>query len=218
MIKGIVFDFDGLIIDTETIWFEAFKETMHDLYQAVVTLENYAKCIGTSEDVLYSYLQELVLENFNKMQIRELAHTKYNEKMTEPTLRDGVIDYLKEAKLLGLKIGLASSSSREWVHRYLRKCGIEDFFETIKVKEDVEKVKPDPALYREAVKALNLNPNEVIAFEDSKNGATAALQAGLFCIIVPNSVTNKLLFEGHHARIASMSEKTLPELIKIIEN
>lgn len=112
--KAIIFDFDGLIVDTETIWFHSFRDAVRE-YGGELPLAEFAKCIGTTDDVLYAYLNEQLKEKFNKDALKEKVKTLHKEKMKIPEARDGVKEYLEEAKEMGLKIALASSSSREWV-------------------------------------------------------------------------------------------------------
>ncbi len=216
MIKAVVFDFDGLIIDTETAWYEAFQEVMAG-YSVELPLEQFARCIGTDDTVLYEYFREHLGEIMNEDEVRLKADKIYKEKMKTPLVREGVKEYLEEAKELGLKIALASSSSRKWVTGYLRDLGLYDYFEVIQTRDDVEKVKPDPALYEKAIEALQVKPSKAIAFEDSVNGAKAAIAAGLNCVVVPNPVTKSLAFEMHHLRICSMGEKSLRDVVKQIE-
>lgn len=133
-------------------------------------------------------------------------------------LRPGVTDYLKQAKTLGLRVALASSSSRAWVTGYLKKYGLLDQFECIRTREDVVKVKPDPALYLSALQALGIRPEEAVAFEDSPNGALAAKAAGMFCVIVPNSITRTLTFGKFDLQLDSMSSMGLDEVISRLTN
>ncbi|MDM5156403.1 HAD family hydrolase [Bacillus sp. DX1.1] len=213
--KAIIFDFDGLIVDTETIWFQAFQEVVRE-YGGDLPLEEFAKCIGTTDEVLYTYIEQQLKENFHKEVLEEKVSIMHREKMKMPVARDGVKEYLEEAKSLNLKIGLASSSSREWVVGFLQDLGIREYFEVIKTKEDVEKVKPDPALYKAAILELGIESSEAVVFEDSVNGAKAAIAAGLKCVIVPNDVTKALVFENHHLRLESMKEKSLKEVLQHI--
>ncbi|WP_141550317.1 HAD family hydrolase [Bacillus cereus] len=206
--KAIIFDFDGLIVDTETIWFHSFREAVRE-YGGELPLEEFAKCIGTTDDVLYTYLNEQLKEKFNKHALKE--------KMKIPEARDGVKEYLAEAKEMGLKIALASSSSREWIIPFLEELQIRDYFEVIKTREDVVKVKPDPALYQVAIEDLGIDPSEAVVFEDSLNGLRAAIAAGLTCVVVPNDVTRNLQFENHHLRIESMRDKSLKEVLQSIK-
>ncbi|PGM95041.1 HAD family hydrolase [Bacillus cereus] len=216
MMKAIIFDFDGLIVDTETIWFHSFRDAVRE-YGGELPLEEFAKCIGTTDEVLYAYLKEQLKEKFNEHALKEKVTTLHKEKMKIPKARDGVKEYLEEAKELGLKIALASSSSREWVVRFLEELQIRDYFEVIKTREDVERVKPDPALYKVTIEELGIELSEAVVFEDSLNGLKAAVAAGLKCIVVPNDVTRNLQFENHHLRIESMKEKSLKEVLQHIK-
>ncbi|MFA2807029.1 HAD family hydrolase [Bacillus mycoides] len=214
--KAIIFDFDGLIVDTETIWFHSFRDAVRE-YGGELPLGEFAKCIGTTDEVLYAYLKEQLKEKFNEHALKGKVTTLHKEKMKIPKARDGVKEYLEEAKELGLKIALASSSSREWVVRFLEELQIRDYFEVIKMREDVEKVKPDPALYKVTIEELEIEPSEAVVFEDSLNGLKAAVAAGLKCVVVPNDVTRNLQFENHHLRIESMKEKSLKEVLQHIK-
>ncbi|MED1411258.1 MULTISPECIES: HAD family hydrolase [Bacillus] len=214
--KAIIFDFDGLIVDTETIWFHSFRDAVRE-YGGELPLEEFAKCIGTTDEVLYAYLKEQLKEKFNEHALKEKVTTLHKEKMKIPKARDGVKEYLEEARELGLKVALASSSSKEWVVRFLEELQIREYFEVIKTREDVEKVKPDPALYRIAIEELGIELSEAVVFEDSLNGLKAAIAAGLKCVIVPNDVTRNLQFENHHLRIESMKEKSLKEVLQHIK-
>ena len=215
MIKAIVFDFDGLIIDTETVWYSAFKEVLLS-YNVDFPLEVFVKCIGTDDAEINAFIEEkLGLESIET--IIALTHKNHKVKMELLDIREGVRDYLSEAKRMGLKIGLASSSTREWVEGFLTQLQIIDFFDAIQTGDEVEKVKPDPALYINALEALNVKADEAIAFEDSANGAKAAIAAGMYCVIVPNEVTKEIHFEEYHLRINSMSEMSLAQVINHLD-
>nr|WP_207952115.1 HAD family hydrolase [Paenibacillus turpanensis] len=215
-IKAVVFDFDGLIIDTESYWYYAFRDVLRE-EGLELPIEQFAVIVGTTDEALNDYIRKELGDSADYTAIRERARLKYKERMIHPVLRDGVADYLQASKQLGLRIGLASSSSREWVEGYARQTGIFDYFEVVRTKEDVEKVKPDPALYRKAVEALGIDPSEAVAFEDSLNGLRAAKGAGLHCVIVPNEVTSHLPFEQYSLRLSSMSERSLEEVLQHIQ-
>ncbi|MBU8917820.1 HAD family hydrolase [Bacillus sp. FJAT-29953] len=214
--KAIIFDFDGLIVDTETIWFKAYKEVLEKGYGINLTLLQFSKVIGTDDTELFAYIQENLSTPINSEAIENSVKQIVLEKTKEAAAREGVEDYLKEAKELGLKIGLASSSSREWVEGFLKKLHIFKYFDVIKTRDDVSKVKPDPELYIQAIKALGIQPSEAVAFEDSLNGLKAARKAGVHCVVVPNQVTAHLEFYGHTHRLSSMTEMGLMQLLQKI--
>lgn len=214
MIKAVIFDFDGLLVDTETIWFEAFREVFYERYQVELDLAGYSECIGTGNDVLYSYFRKIAGEAVECELLEELAAARYTSMMRAPVLREGVKEYLEEAKQYNLKIALASSSSKQWVQSYLEQLNIIDYFEVINTKDDVKNIKPDPELYIKTLKDLDLTSKEAVVFEDSLNGLSAAKQARIRCIIVPNAVTKNLKFEDFDERIESMSQISLSNLLK----
>lgn len=216
MVKAIIFDFDGLIVDTETLWYEVFREVM-STYDVQLTLDEYADNIGTSDEILFKRLDQLATIPLNHTEIRRQTSDLYDQSIHKLFLREGVLDYLQSAKSLGLKTAIASSSSREWVEGFLKRFDIFHYFDVIKTSDDVKRVKPDPELYIQALRSLGTKANETICFEDSKNGLQAALQAGLSCILVPNSVTTALEFKGHTLRLTSMSELGLEEVINQIK-
>jgi putative hydrolase of the HAD superfamily len=214
MIRGVIFDFDGLLVDTESIWYEAFKEILAEVHQAEIDLTNYSKCIGTGNEVLVQYFEELVQDKIDFGNIEKLAYERFKLRMQKPVLRAGVKDYLDEAKKMNLTIGLASSSSRSWVCEYLEKLKIFDYFDVVNTRDEVSHVKPDPELYIKTLKECRLSPGDAIAFEDSLNGLTAAKSAGIYCVIVPNEVTRHLSFKIHDDIMNSMGEKTLRQVIE----
>lgn len=213
--KAIIFDFDGLILDTESIWYECFREVLA-VKGLDLTIEQFSNGIGTTSDYLYDFIRRNLPSPVSPEEIRKSAHGLFPAKMGEPILRDGVESYLKEANELGLKIGLASSSSRDWVEGYLKKLQIFDYFDAIKTRDDVVKVKPNPSLYLKTLEALSVSASEAVAFEDSRNGLLAAKAAGLPCIIVPNGVTAHLDFTDATHQITSMVEVKLGEVIKLV--
>lgn len=216
MIKAVIFDFDGLIIDTETAWYEAFRDALN-FYQAELPLVEFAKCIGTDDTVLYEYFRKQLGERCNTEEIKSRASEIHKEKMSAVQAREGVKEYLQEAKRSGYKIALASSSSREWVTHFLGELSLLSYFEVIVTRDDVEKVKPAPDLYFRALDDLNIEAGEAVVFEDSLNGLNAAVAAGLKCVIVPNPVTETLNFEKHVLRLKSMAEKSLIDVIRHLE-
>ncbi|RSK29221.1 HAD family hydrolase [Bacillus sp. HMF5848] len=210
--KAIVFDFDGLIIDTESLWYEAYNELLQE-YDMDLPMEVFTACIGSTDEPFITYYESHPRKQLEYVELSKLAGKLHKEKAKHLELREGVLDYLHDAKRLGLKIGLASSSSWVNIEHYLRRFDIYDYFDAFRTKDDVERVKPDPALYVKAVEALGVEPHEAVAFEDSLNGLVAARKAGLHGVIVPNAVTAELPFTDYALRLSSMKAKSLEEVI-----
>lgn len=216
-IKAIIFDFDGLILDTERHEYNAAAQIYRGL-GVELPLAEWSKCIGTDGSAfdVYAYLELLVGVPVDRVKLRADRLTLFTELMSLEEVRPGVREYLQCAQSLDLRIGLASSSSFSWVSSYLELHQLTHYFETIRTKEDVLKVKPDPGLYQKALTDLGVLPSEAIAFEDSPNGALAAKRAGMNCVIVPNSITATLTFGETDLRLASMEQMSLPDVIKLM--
>ncbi|UZJ78279.1 MULTISPECIES: HAD family hydrolase [unclassified Fictibacillus] len=213
MIKAVVFDFDGLILDSETSVYNAIQEIFTE-HSCNMPLELWQQCIGT-KDFLdpFEYLEEQINKKVDRKGLRAKHHERVLSMLEGEKPLPGVEDYLEAAKELGLKIALATSSSRQWVTGHLEKLNLLSYFDCLKTADDVEHVKPDPALYLEAVKCLGVKPNEAIAFEDSANGARAAKAAGLYCVVIPNEVTKGLAFGDVDHQMESLAEVQLKELM-----
>jgi HAD superfamily hydrolase (TIGR01509 family) len=217
LIKALVFDFDGTILDTETQHYNAFQE-MYKEHGSELPLEVWGECIGTHSGFNpYEYLEEQINKKLNHEELRIKKTERALALIKEQKPLPGIENYLKAAKEMGLKIGLASSSSRQWVMEHLERIGLSHYFEVIKTADDVEKVKPDPALYLKAVDELGVKPGEAIAFEDSVNGSLAAKKAGLYCVAIPNPVTRHMQFDEVDHQMESIAELELAALIQLVE-
>lgn len=217
MIKAIIFDFDGLILDTETHEFEVLSEIFAE-HKCELPLTIWGKLIGTKSDFNpFTYLEEQAQKTLDHNDLSKLQKERFSRRIEKEKARPGVVNYLEAAKTLGLKIGLASSSNYEWVSSHLKRLNLLDHFECIRTSDHVHYVKPDPALYVEAAKCLGVNPEECIAFEDSANGALSAKRAGMKCVTVPNTVTRDLDFCDVDHSLESMAHMELKELVEFLD-
>ncbi|MHC0037683.1 HAD family hydrolase [Pseudoneobacillus sp. C159] len=210
--KALIFDFDGTIIDTETLWFKVFKEVLAEDYGIDLPITEFAKVIGTTDEVLYSYIESQQKGSLDRVTLKRKVYERFQTLKGSLVLRDGVEELIEEAKRLGLKLAIASSSERKWIEDFLVRFQIREHFPIIKAKEDVSKVKPDPELYHKAIEELGILPHEAIAVEDSVNGSIAALSAGVSTIVVPNEVTSFLEFDPQALIFNRFAEVNLREL------
>ncbi len=219
MIQALIFDFDGLILDTESsslqTWQEIYAEFGCDL-----PFETWGKSIGGSAAEPFDaceYLEALLGRPVQREELRERRRQRHVEIVEALLPLPGVEDYLRKAKQLGLKIGLASSSRHEWVDTHLARLGLLQYFDTIKCRNDVEHVKPDPALYLAVLDALHVEADQAIVFEDSPNGVVAAQRAGIFSIAVPNPITCQLPLQHADMRLTSLEEMPLEALLAAVQ-
>lgn len=213
-LKGLIFDFDGLIIDTESPRYHAWQE-VYNSHGLTFSLESYSITIGSS-NAAYDPVHELRKFIPDASEISRLVQLQYKREMDlllEQHILPGVRELLEQAKSRLLKLAIASSSDRAWVVGNLSRLGIIDFFDAVWTEDEVVNVKPSPELYLKAVESINLKTDEVIAFEDSPNGILAAQTAGIFTICVPNPITKILNVSAADLIFASMLDFELNEMI-----
>ena len=214
-IKALVFDFDGLIVDTEVPIFRAWQRIYREHGQEL-PLDRWLTIIGTSTGSFDPVVElgDRLGEKLDEKTLDALERLYYLEATALQQLLPGVADYLRVARELGLKTAVASSSTRAWVMEHLERFGIGGGFDAIVCREDVKKTKPDPELYRTALQRLGVQPDEAIAFEDSSNGIHAAKAAGLFCVVVPNLLTVDLDLTEADLRLLTLEAMPLRDVIK----
>jgi len=213
MIKALIFDFDGLILDTEGPEYQSWRE-IYQAYGCSLLLSKWAEGIGSSDAFdPYDDLAQQLGRPVDRAAIRAKRRPRFTELMANQSVLPGVERYTSEARELGLRLGLASSSSRSWVTGYLSQLKLEAHFDSIKCADDVERTKPDPALYLTALRALEVKAHEAIALEDSPNGVLAAKRAGIFCVAVPNALTRRLSLDLADLQISSLAELPLEKLL-----
>ena len=216
MIKALVFDFDGLILDTETHEFQVHQEIFRE-HDVELPLDVWSICVGTVGNFdVYAYLAQCLGKPVNRELLLQMREEKFHKAIRKEQARPGVECYLKSAKDLGLKLGVASSSTFQWVSGFLEHLKLLHYFDCICTSDDVANVKPDPELYRLALQRLAVQPWQAVAFEDSAHGANAAKGAGLHCVVVPNSVTAGFDFGEVSARLASFEDLDLQSLLSIL--
>ena len=193
IIKALIFDFDGLILDTETPGYNSWKDIFKNLGYNL-KFQDWAPKIGNplhdTEEKILLKLQKTPTEI---EQIKIERNNIYKNLLEKESLRPGILKLLKNAKNLKLKIGIASSSDKNWITKHLIKYNILDQFLIIISKDDVSQIKPAPEIYLKALKALKIdNPKEALAIEDSPIGILAAKSAGIKCLAFPNNLTKNL--------------------------
>ncbi|MCY7289354.1 MAG: HAD family hydrolase [Cryobacterium sp.] len=208
MITALIFDFDGLIVDTETPDYQAWQEVFAT-HGCALSTETWAISIGSSHMLdPYDHLESLLGHPIDRPAIRSMVRARFLDLLGSPAPLPGVLDYLNAAPALGLQVGLASSSPRAWVVGYLEQLGLLGHFAAICTSDDVARTKPEPDLYLAALAKLGVAPAQAVALEDSPNGVRAAQAAGMRGVAVPNPVTR--LMDLSHADLVLPGLDRLP--------
>ncbi len=211
MIRALVFDFDGLILDTETPLIEAWLQ-IHTRAGLACDREEALRLIG---EVDYTYDQWRAFgpdadRTALEQEYRHLARAILQRQALLP----GARERLEEARQFGLPLGIASNSHHRSIDRHLERLGLMEFFRVVRCRDDVARAKPDPDVYLAVLAALGVEGHEAIAFEDSHAGSLAAKRAGMRCVAVPNPCTLQHDFSHADLRATSLAEVSLSELIK----
>lgn len=210
--EAIIFDFDGTIMDTESLWYEVYRETLLAEYKYSLKIEDFSKVIGTVDDVLMEQLRTEIGEQFDRDLLERLAAEEFQRRKDTLSVRDGIMELIQYFQEKGYKLAIASSSRRKWIQSHLEDFQLTSYFPVIVSSDDVERVKPDPELYVKALEKLKVRAADAMALEDSGHGATAAIRAGIRTFVVPNPVTAHLdfpveasVFEGFRELLSELN-------------
>jgi len=215
-IKALIFDFDGLIVDTELPDYESWQK-VYQSHGCELAVEKWGLIVGgtgASDFDPHTHLEELCGQKLDREEVWIGRRKQYLDSISEQPVLPGVLDYLDEADRLGLKLAVASSSPENWVRGHLARLGLYQRFAAVKTADDVIRTKPDPELFAATLEELKLKADQAIVFEDSPNGVKAANAAGIFTIVVPNTLTAQLPMQGADLRLNSLAELPLGELLK----
>lgn len=215
-IRALLFDFDGLIVDTETAsyesWNEIYREHGHEL-----DVNLWADVLSNRESTFdaVANLQELLGDTqIDAPALSDRRKRRHDELTDRAELLPGIQEYMVEAKAMGLKLGIASGSSRGWVMRHLERLGLAGGWDCIRSHGDTDRSKPHPDPYVALLECLDVTAADAIALEDSPNGVTSARAAGIYCVAVPNALTRRLDLSHADLIVESLQDVPLPELIR----
>ena len=216
MIRALVFDFDGVIADTEGPEYRAWQETWAE-YGHELTLEEWVQCIGTNDADGWhplTALAERMGEDFDRHDAnrrRRARHEPAIHALAEPL--PGIVDLLDQADAAGLATAIASSSGDDWVPVLLAQLGLTERFAHLSTFDGTCPAKPAPDLYLRACDKLEVEPHEAVAFEDSPNGIAAAKAAGMWCVAVPHEITAGLDLSAADLVIPTLGGVALDRLL-----
>jgi len=188
-IRAVIFDMDGLLLDSEKISLATFIEACRENnYEPDVS--DYYRCIGTTPPKTREILMDAYGSAFPYQAVSDLWRKKFNEQaLNYPIpLKDGVLDVLKFLESRGIEKAVVTSTYQEPARKMLSNANIVRFFGFIIGGDEITHGKPDPEIYLAACRKLGESPADCLALEDSNNGVLSASAAGLMVIQVPDLV------------------------------
>ena len=215
MLKALIFDFDGLILDTETpevtVWQSIYLEHGYEL--PVDEWEKTVGGYGISSFDAAEHLAQLTRGGLDPVSLRQRYRREADEIIHTSPMLPGVMDMIEQAKANGVLVAIGSSSPHSWVDAHANRLGIFQHFDQIVCADDVEpgRTKPNPDIYLKALERLSVRAEEAVVFEDSPNGVLAARCAGIFVVAIPNPLTAKMGVSGD-LTLPSLAGLTLRDL------
>jgi len=217
MLRALIFDFDGLILDTETPLLRSWQEVVaqHGARMDPATLIRLIADTREPEDA-YRLLEARLGGPIDRSEVRRARLAREAELIAEEKAMPGLESLLKTARGAGLMTAIASSSSLSWIAPHLARLGLASSFQCICSRDDVDRVKPDPELYFAVLAGLGIGSGEAVALEDSPTGAESARRAGVVCVAVPNPATADLVWGVVDLRVPSLAAVTLDLLASLV--
>lgn len=208
MLEAVIFDMDGVIMDSEPLHYETEKELLQEEFGVTdYPFEEHAQYVGMrTQDLWRGNITKYGL-NATWEELTQKGDVAYVGALIERSFEpiDGVVDLIQRLKAANIKMIVASSASRENIKIVLDKFALTDYFHGYVSSQDVKKAKPFPDIFLLAAKTLQVNPKNCIVIEDAKHGVQAAVSAGMKCIGYLNLNSGNqdltkanLIIDAHH--------------------
>lgn len=215
-IDALIFDFDGLIIDSETPLFEIWQDIYRE-HGGALTLDEWQHALGTFGGFdPYANLLARTGVRLERDTLAPVIRAQHVERCTVMPLLPGVADLIDAARAAGLRTAVASSSAIDWVGPFLDQHGLTARLDAICTRDDVTRVKPAPDLFLLAAERVGASPSRCVVFEDSPNGLRAARAAGMRAVAVPNALTRTLPLPDHDLALTSLADLTFDAMIEAL--
>ncbi|MCO8125855.1 HAD family phosphatase [Acidimicrobiia bacterium EGI L10123] len=212
---AILFDFDGLVLDTETSEFLTVAESFAD-HGLDLSRDDWVAIIGTADHPHWMDMLEEALGRplDDREAILETRRARHHARISEEPLRPGVIELATAATEAGVGVAIASSSPLDWVTGHLQRFDVDHLFPVKATRDDVgkERTKPHPDLFLLAAERLGVDPTRCVVLEDSEPGVIAANAAGCATVGVPAGMTAELAFTHADLVVRSVAELDLDRL------
>lgn len=212
MMRALVFDYDGLIVDSETPEYYCWKKVYEDHGESL-PVQDWVHVVGGAQhfDMRAELERRLgrAIEAWERVDASRVEH--YRSIFDQQSLLPGVQALFDEGRRLGWKIGVASNSTSGWVSSGLKRFGLHGHVGALRARDTAKAPKPDPAPYLEVLEELGALAQPSFGFEDSAPGVAAARAAGLTVIAVPNELTKHHDLRAAHHLLESLEHFKLPE-------
>ena len=222
MVRALLFDFDGVVVDTEVAIYESWREIYRE-HGVDLGLSDWLPAVGSGTSTLPGgvfdavlHLEGLIGRAVDRDAVVERRTQRRAELCDRARLLPGVADYLADARALGLRTGIVTRASESWVEHHLARVGLTHAWDAVVCATGAHGTAKS-TFYREALDRLGVASADAVAFEDSPHGARAAKEAGVRCVAVPNEVTRGASFEEADIVLGSLAEVPLTELIARLE-
>jgi HAD superfamily hydrolase (TIGR01509 family) len=205
--QSVIFDFDGILVDTEWAIYQAWKRTF-EAHGQHLPLDVYTRCIG-SDFATWSpktHLEELTGLAFDWHDLDTRRQHEIEAELMHEGPMHGAVDLLEFLQTAQVPTAVASSSSHRWVDGWLDRLELTKNFHAIVCRGDAPRIKPAPDLFLEAARQLDVTPEHCLVIEDSMNGLKAAKAAGMHAWVIPNRVTECLDFSTADQTFRSLAE------------
>ena len=204
-VRALIFDYDGLIVDSERIEAEAIIEVLAEL-GATVTFEDFGHLFGTVDA---DHVWEELVQGWCGRTVADLdvlVRPRTTARKDALDLLPGVLELLEHARERDLRVGLGTGNRMETLERRLGRNGVLDCFEAIVTRAEVERGKPHPDIYLEVARRLEVEPHACLVLEDSVPGCEAAIAAGMRVVACPSVVTAHCAYPAEARRVTSLLE------------
>ncbi|PYQ81539.1 MAG: hypothetical protein DMG01_03730 [Acidobacteria bacterium] len=219
MFAAVVFDFDGVLIDSESPGFESHRR-LYEQCGAALTVEEWCGQIGTyvegEEEGWYLRLCERTTRSPERAVYEAERRRLFEELVPREPMR-GIRDLLAELDSAGVPLAIASTAPARWVVTAAERIGVRALFRAIVTGDEVARRKPAPDVYLEAARRLGVDPSKTIAIEDSAPGIASARAAGMQTVVIPHWLTELHDLSGADLRVAHAGELSLARLATLVQ-
>lgn len=214
MLKALIFDFDGVIVDTESQWYCIYRDWLQHEYSYHLAIKDYLRCVGSDSSHLYSFLRKQIGEHLNIREFEKTARKEFINRTSQLPTMEGVVPFMVQAKKNKLKIAIATSATKEKPLYHLQRLHLLENIDVLSTFERSIHRKPAPDIFLKAVERLQCRAEECLAIEDSNNGLIAANRAYIPCLIVPNEITKYSDFKEYYKKVSTLRDVNINAIMQ----